>query len=76
MQLITFYGVKKECQRISTSRLKVNICMQVTLHFDAYIQFIALQCMYIQFNACIFDSLYVVNSMHVYSMQILYNKLF
>ena len=40
--MITFYGVKKECQHILTLRLKVNICMQVTLHLNAYI-FIPMQ---------------------------------
>ena len=39
----TFYGVKKEYQHILTLRLNLNICMQVTLHF----------------NACIFNSMHV-----------------
>ena len=42
MLSITFYRVKKECQHILILRLKVNIGMQVTLHFNACI-FISMQ---------------------------------
>ena len=66
---MTFYGVKKECRHILTLRLKVNTCMQVTLHFNAGVFGSMHVFSSLHFNACIFSLMHVFNSSLAYLIQ-------